>query len=170
MPILKAIRTLLDPNGKVSTPWSNITVEIVEKNMTNMYYVLVYEKYQPIVNNGVVSNWLQCKKHTSFKRQVKMIQRWDSMKLWRWFGDTLKYLQDKGGFNHHTTKNIQCIVNIAFLECEYEIYQKNEETIYLSLDISHLQLLRSCFHAVTCLYRFKKSKSLPLDLRLCQDA
>jgi len=31
MPILKAIRTLLDPNGKVSTPWSNITVEIVEK-------------------------------------------------------------------------------------------------------------------------------------------
>ena len=40
--------------------------------------------------------------------------------------------------------------------------KKNEQTIYLSLDISHLQLLRSCFHAVTCLYRSKNPNLYPL--------
>lgn len=173
--------------GDKNSPWSSLiqTVRFQHLGATSplkpwkktwydvLMYYLCMKKYQPILNNGVVSNWLQCKKHTSFKRQVKRWKWSQGETLWSCEGDLVTHwnsYKTKGGFNHHTTKNIQCIVNIAFLECEYEIYQKNEETTYLSLDISHLQLLRSCFHAVTCLYRFKKSKSLPLDLRLCQDA
>ena len=89
-----------------------------------------------------------------FKRQVK---RWKWSKgetLWSCEGDLVTHwnsYKTKVGFNHHTTKNIQGSVNIAFLECEYEIYQKKRTN---HLPFSRHQPLATSPVMFSCCYMF----------------